>query len=300
MPKHEVVTGDGKLEIPAKPLMPEELADRIVPADPRISPDGKTVVFVAAAASKAGENRTRSLWIAGNEIPARQFTAGTADDSDPRWSPDGTRILFRSDRLKPGSGDHRLFVLSASGGEALPLAELEGELSQPAWSPDGRWVAVLRKDPEPEAVTARKKERDDATVFEEDPRFMRLWVVEVDSKRARCLTAGEREVRDFAWVPDSVSLVTITTDATEYDATLGPGDLWQVSVEGRLPRHVARFRTTPSSPVVVETGDRPIIAVRADDHRDQQYGVEQYDPDYPLRGGSAGRCARGATHLFDP
>ena len=55
----------------------------------------------------------------------------------------------------------------------------------------------------------------------------------------------------------------------EYDATLGPGDLWQVSVEGSLPRHVARFRTTPSSPVVVETSDGPIVAVRADDHRDQ-------------------------------
>jgi dipeptidyl aminopeptidase/acylaminoacyl peptidase len=42
-----------------------------------------------------------------------------------------------------------------------------------------------------------------------------------------------------------------------------------VSVEGSLPRHVARFRTTPSSPVVVETSDGLIVAVRADGHRDQ-------------------------------
>ena len=160
-------------------------------------------------------------------------------------------------------------MLSVSGGEAVPLGELRGELSQPDWSPDGRWVAVLRKDPEPDAITARKKERDDAVVVEEDPRFTRLWIVDVETKRARCLMTGEKEVRGFAWAPDSHALVAITTDAPEYDATLGPGDLWRLSVEGSLPRRVARFRTTPESPVVVETDDGPIVAVRANGHRDQ-------------------------------
>jgi dipeptidyl aminopeptidase/acylaminoacyl peptidase len=267
--KFEVAPGDRTSQGPAKPLMPEELVDRIVPSDPRISPDGSRVVFVATPVGKAGEKKRRSLWIAGDGLPASQFTMGEADESDPRWSPDGSRVLFRSDRLKPGSDDYRLFVLSASGGESLPLGELGGELSQPDWSPDGRWVAVLRKDPEPEEVAARKKERDDAIVVDEDPRFTRLWVVDVDSKRARCLTTGERELRFFAWAPDSLSLVAITTDATEYDALFGPGDLWQISVEGSLPRHVARFRSTPSSPVVVETSTGPIVAVRASDGREQ-------------------------------
>jgi dipeptidyl aminopeptidase/acylaminoacyl peptidase len=269
LPKLEVPAGGRTSQDPAKPLMPAELVDRIVPSDPRISPDGSKVVFVAAPVGKVGEKRTRSLWIAGDGLPARQFTTGEADDSDPRWSPDGSRVLFRSDRLKPGSDDYRLFVLSVSGGEGLPVGELGGELSQPAWSPDGRWVAVLRKDPEPEDVVARKKERDDAIVVEEDPRFTRLWVVDVNSKRARCLTTGEWELRFFAWAPDSLSLVAITTDASEYDALFGPGDLWQISVEGRLPRHVARFRSTPSSPVIVETDAGPIVAVRASDRREQ-------------------------------
>lgn len=93
--------------------------------------------------------------------------------------------------------------------------------------------------------------------------------MDVDSTRARCLTTGEREVRGFAWAPGSQSLVTITTDAADYDATLGPGDLWQVAVEGSLPRHVARFRNAPSSPVVVETCNGPMVAVRAYGHREQ-------------------------------
>ncbi len=250
-------------------LTPEEIADRIVPADPRISPDGSRVIFVAAAASKADEKRTRSLWIADTSRSSRQLTAGTADDSDPRWSPDGSRILFRSNRLESRSEEYRLFLLSLSGGEGLPLGELNGELSQPAWSPDGQRIAVLRKDPESGEVAARKKERDDAIVVEEHPRFTRLWVIEVESGRARCLTTGEREVRYFSWAPDSRSLVTVTTDAVEYDAIFGPGDLWHVSSDGALPQHVAQFRTAPSSPIVVETGSGPVVAVRADGHREQ-------------------------------
>ncbi len=267
--KSEVHVVDVTSQGPSKPLMPEELADRIMPSDPRISPDGSKVVFVAAPIGKAGEKRRRSLWMADDQLPARQFTTAEVDDSDPRWSPDGSRVLFRSDRLKPGSDEYRLFLVSISGGESQPLGELGGELSQPAWSPDGRWVAVLRKDPEPAEMAARKKERDDAIVVEEDARFTRLWVMDVGSKRARCLTTGEREVRFFAWAPDSLSLVAITTDASEYDALFGPGDLWQISVEGSLPRHVARFRSTPSSPVVVETGAGPIVAVRASDRREE-------------------------------
>ena len=250
-------------------LTPEEIADRVVPADPRISPDGSRVVFVARAASKAAEKRTRSLWIATSGLAPRQLTAGTADDNDPRWSPDGSRILFRSDRLKPGTDEYRLFWLSFSGGEGFPLGELNGELSQPAWSPDGQRVAVLRKDPESGEAVARKKERDDAVVVEEDPRFTRLWLIEVESGRARCLTTGQREVRCFAWAPDGKSLVTVTTDAIEYDATLGPGDLWQVSTEGALARHIAQFRTAPSLPIVVETRSGLVVAVVANGHREQ-------------------------------
>ena len=268
-PTREAHTATSSHQKRPSPLTPEELADRIVPSDPRISPDGSRVAFIVSAASKSGEKWTRAIWIAGDELPARQFTAGAADDRDPRWSPDGSRILFRSNRLKPSGDDYRLFVLSTSGGESLPLGELGGELSQPAWSPDGRWVALLRKDPETEKTAARKKERDDAILVEENPRFTRLWVVDGDSGHARCLTTGEREVRSFAWTPDSLAIVTITTDAAEYDALFGSGDLWQVSLEGSLPRHVARFRTTPSSPVVVETNNGPIVAVRANDHRDQ-------------------------------
>lgn len=251
------------------PLSPEELTDRVVPSDPQMSPDGARVVFVAAPVGKKGEKPARALWLSEGGRPAAQFSAGVGDDCAPRWSPDGSRLVFLSDRLGSDEDGSRLYLIPIAGGESLPLGDLKGELSQPSWSPDGRFVAVLRQDPEPDDVKSRKKERDDAIVVEEDPRFTRLWVIDVETGRARCLTTGDREARTYSWVPDSASLLVITTDATEYDAVLGPSDLWQTPLAGGLPRRVARFRTTGSAPLVVETDQGAMVAVKIDGHREQ-------------------------------
>lgn len=251
------------------PLTPQELADRMVPADPRISPDGRRVLFTAAPVGKKGETPEQAVWIAEPGSAPRKLTAGTAEDTAPRWSPDGDRVLFISDRLKPGKEDARLFLMPVDGGEAQPLGELTGELTVPSWSPDGRLVAVIRRDPEPEARKARKKERDDAIVVEEEPGFARLWVVDPATGSARCLTTGNREVRDYAWAPDSASIALLTTDDVGFDALMGPSDLWQVSVAGAMPRHVARLRTSGTSLVVVETDEGPVVAMRSDGHREQ-------------------------------
>jgi dipeptidyl aminopeptidase/acylaminoacyl peptidase len=159
--------------------------------------------------------------------------------------------------------------MSMSGGEALPLGELGGELFQPSWSPDGCAVGVLRRDPEPEETKRRKTERDDAVLVEENPRFARLWVVDAQTGRARCLTTAAREVRSYAWLPDGSGLVVITTDDVGHNATYGPADLWNAPFAGGLPRRVAGFRATPVSPIVVETGEGPVVTMRSDGQRNR-------------------------------
>jgi dipeptidyl aminopeptidase/acylaminoacyl peptidase len=296
LPADHVATAEMAAAGATDVISPEELADRVMPSDAGIAPDGSRVAFVAAPVGKKGEHRSRAIWIAESGQPARQLTAGTADDHAPRWSPDGTRLLFQSDRLKPGDDEQRLFLLPLGGGEARPLGDLSGELSQPAWSPDGRFVAVLRQDPESPEAKARKKDRDDAVVVEEEPRFTRLWVIDVESGKARCLTAGEREVRGFAWAPDGKSLVAISTDAVEYDAVLRAGDVWQIAVAGGLPRHIACLRTMPSSPVVVETESGLVVAMLADGHRDQPSDSIWV---VPLGGGDARNLMPGLTGVVE-
>jgi imidazolonepropionase-like amidohydrolase/Tol biopolymer transport system component len=68
---------------------------------------------------------------------ARELTHGAAWDMQPRFSPDGSRLAFTSDR---GGGDN-LWVLPLDGGAPTPVTREKVRLvNSPAWSPDGRFL----------------------------------------------------------------------------------------------------------------------------------------------------------------
>jgi dipeptidyl aminopeptidase/acylaminoacyl peptidase len=248
------------------PLTPEEIADRRVPADPQISPDGRFVAFTVATASQKGEHKERAIWLSREGGAAEQFTAGIAEDINPNWSPDGTRLLFVSDRAERGTS--KVYLLRLDGGEALPLGELQGELEDPKWSPDGKTIAVLRKDPETPEEKKRKEDKDDAVVVDADHKLNRLWAIDVATGQARQLTYGTRQIWSFGWAPDGERLAITTTDAPNYNAVMEQGDLWTLPVTGGLPTHIATFPVAPSWPVFVETADGPGIVVLASGHRE--------------------------------
>jgi dipeptidyl aminopeptidase/acylaminoacyl peptidase len=78
---------------------------------------------------------------------ARQITSGDWNDSDPAWSPDGTRIAFVSDRQSKGSdweGRHSdVYVVPATGGDAVRVSDHDEADVDPTWSPDGKTIAFF-------------------------------------------------------------------------------------------------------------------------------------------------------------
>jgi phospholipase C len=62
-----------------------------------------------------------------------QLTMGRASDSEPAWSPDGTRIAFTTNR----TGNDDVFVMNADGTGAVDVTNDPASDSEPAWSPDG-------------------------------------------------------------------------------------------------------------------------------------------------------------------
>jgi len=67
-----------------------------------------------------------------------QVTQDPADDIDPAWSPDGTRIAFASNR----TGSYQIYVVNADGSGLVQLSdEPQFQEFAPAWSPDGKRIA---------------------------------------------------------------------------------------------------------------------------------------------------------------
>lgn len=65
----------------------------------------------------------------------RLTTAGNVDIT-PRWSPDGTKIVFASSRVG-NLGTFQVYVMTANGSNQNRLTNNTGENSRPAWAPDG-------------------------------------------------------------------------------------------------------------------------------------------------------------------
>ena len=97
-----------------------------------VSPDGQTIVF-----DLLGDLYT--LPIAGGR--ATRITSGLAFDAQPRFSPDGKRIAFISDR----SGGDNLWTMALDFRDTTQVSQGNGNLFvSPEWSPDGRYLVVSR------------------------------------------------------------------------------------------------------------------------------------------------------------
>ena len=126
-------------------MRPEDVYALKGVSDPRLSPDGTTVAYVAVVDRRRGERVPRNIWLApvdGSE-PPRRFTTGERRDGEPRWSPDGSSLAFVSSRAEKEPG--QLYVISLRGGEAQKLTKLKEDVRGVAWSPDGRTIAFTSR-----------------------------------------------------------------------------------------------------------------------------------------------------------
>ncbi|MCP2521160.1 S9 family peptidase, partial [SCandidatus Aminicenantes bacterium Aminicenantia_JdfR_composite] len=79
-------------------------------------------------------------------------------DYYPRWSPDGSKIAFLSDR----DGKTQIWIINPFGGEAEKLTNSKTGVKSFKWFPDSKKIAYLATEPLTEEEERKKKEKDDA------------------------------------------------------------------------------------------------------------------------------------------
>lgn len=176
-------------------------------AKPDWSPDGQQIV------SSSDENWTLSgvtdegdcdLYVAsadGSGTP-KKLTNGPGCESNPSWSPDGTKIAYTRDV----GGDLDIYVIDAcceEGDNNQPQQLTEDDLddTDPTWSPDGTKIAFTKSEvaSETNVVTSEQEDSLDADIFKMD----------ADGSGETRLTYSKATEAQPTWSPDGKKIAFV-------------------------------------------------------------------------------------------
>ena len=239
-------------------MVPEDLTRIQFVTDPQISPDGRRIAFVVTSLSEERDEYLANIWIVDTTGGTpRRFTAGPRRDIEPRWSPDGTRLAFLSERAPKDK--LQLYVMPADGGEPTKLTALENGVGSVAWSPDGlrlACVSAVGGQREPDSEEDKRKSRPARVITSVKYRFNgegftydrrpHVFVVATDGSAPVQISDGDFIDADPTWSPDGGSIVFTSARHPERDDD-DASDLWRVDAKGGIPQRL----TATTGPVML-------------------------------------------------
>lgn len=252
--------------------------------EPVPSPDGKWVVFAATDVDLTANTKKSHLWIvAATGGQARRLnTASENEEERPRFSPDGTKLIFTSKATDPTQIWMRDFDGKTGGltGVARQVTNISTGADGGIWSPDGKSIVFLSSVYPDAKSDAENKQRDEelknskvkAKIF--DKLLYRHWNAFTEFKRshlfvvaaegdapARDLTAGDRDVPPFnlggqdmyAISPDSQE-VAFTSNPDEVEATSTNNEIFLVPMAGGEAKKISTSPGNDSTPLYSPAG----------------------------------------------
>jgi dipeptidyl aminopeptidase/acylaminoacyl peptidase len=230
--------------------------DRI--SEPKVSPDGRRVVFTVSALDWDANKRRSDLWLTNTDgTGLKKLTQHEAADTSGVFAQDGKTIYFLSTR----SGSSQVWKLSLEGGEPQPVTSLPLDVGGFVLSPDGTKLALSMEVFPGTTFAETKKRLDDEGAKKASGKiyenlFMRHWDTWSDGRRSHIFVmpvAGGDPVdvmkamdadapskpfggtEEYAFTPDGAAVVFGARDVGRVEAWSTNFDLFLAPVDASAP-----------------------------------------------------------------
>ncbi|HET7036958.1 MAG TPA: S9 family peptidase [Thermomicrobiaceae bacterium] len=235
----------------------------------------------------------------------------------PIWSPEGDAVAYLHDQ--PGSGWRLERCLLADGSRAL-LSQRAVVGGRPAWSPDGRWIAVVRSNAAGGSdiwLVATDGSGDERRLVGDawesrSPSFspngrtvafisgeagsLDVWTVPFDGGEPRRLTAGTNPLDEPRWAPrwspDGQWIAYVSSRSGERNND----DVWVVSADGTRHRQLTTGLMVNTDPAWSPDGES--LAVVANTVMEHWYGDDADIWRVPFGPGDPARLTPGGGHSW--
>ncbi len=287
---------------------PIDVFDLEYASDPQISPDGESIIYVRNFKDIMTDKNRSNIWMLDADgSNHRPLTTGMQNDRAPRWSPDGTKLIYVSAKEKSS----QLYMRWLDSGLEARLSNLPYTASSLKWSPDGKWIAFSMFVPKSEKPLVQLPAKPKGATWNDAPKYIEkmrfkadgsanllpsgyrhIFVLSAEGGTARQLTSGDYNHSSPAWSPDGKTLLFSSNQQEYWEYNPANSDLFVLNIATEESKALVT-REGPDQ-VVGYSPDGKMIAYTG---HDEKYLGLQLDDLYVMN--SDGSNARNISSDFD-
>ncbi len=223
-------------------------------SDPRISPDGKQVIYALNSNDIMSDTTKSNLWIvdvdgSNNKHNSRPLLSGKDSYTSPRWSPQGDRIAY----LSSVEGSTQIYIRWKDTGQTALISDLRKPPSDLSWSPDGKYLAFTLSVPAEKSEVIKKRKQPEGATWSEPavvidtvryqrdgsgivpPAFSHVFIIPANGGTERQLTSGNFQHQGpLSWSNDSQHILFSANRNEDWERQTIESDVYRVNLMGEL------------------------------------------------------------------
>lgn len=239
-------------------------------SDPQVSPDQSVIAYVRRSNDIMSDSTRSSIWLVDTKGDWHApLLSSTNNYYSPRWSPDGTKLAYVSNK----EGKTQIYIRWMESGNTALISNVSSTPSSLAWSPNSKTLAFtmsVDSDEKPFSVKLPKKPKgaewaesftyvtkaryqaDGRGLLE--PAYTQIFVISAEGGTVKQLTSGNYHHRgplSFSKDGSHIFFSANRSNNWEYETT--EADIYSIDLEGKLSQ-ITSAPGIESHPVVSPNG----------------------------------------------